>query len=255
MLTKHTLRKFHWRLHRRVRNLYLQAVRSIVLNEVYGPGKHLPEGRVWPPGPALTMIGKKRLLNLQQCVEDVILKNVPGDLIETGVWKGGAVILMRAILQAYKIKDRRVFAADSFCGIPEVNVAKYPADQAHAGTERLPILDENSEEEVAGYFRRMHLLDDQVVIVPGWFKDTLPLLNSKQIAVLRLDGDIYESTWDALIHLYDKISIGGYLIVDDYEAYSGCKAAVQDFRQQRGITEPIITIDWTGIYWRKENKA
>ena len=244
-----------WRLNSGVRDLYLHSVEVLVLNEIYGPGEHLREGRVCPPGPALTMIGKKRLENLRQCVEDVIRKDVPGDLVETGVWKGGAVILMRAILKAYNIKDRRVFAADSFCGIPNVNVEKYPADAVHAGTERLEILDNNSAEEVEGYFRKMGLLDEQVVFVPGWFRDTLPVLQVESIAVLRLDGDIYESTWDALTHLYDKLSIGGYLIVDDFEAFAGCKAAVHDFRKLRNITEPIAVIDWTGIYWQKERKA
>jgi O-methyltransferase len=69
--------------------------------------------------------------------------------------------------------------------------------------------------------------------------------------VVRLDGDIYESTIQAFEALFDRLSAGGYLIVDDYGALPNCKTAVHDFRAARGITEDIHLIDWTGVYWRK----
>ncbi|MGB2680193.1 MAG: TylF/MycF/NovP-related O-methyltransferase, partial [Candidatus Competibacter sp.] len=91
----------------------------------------------------------------------------------------------------------------------------------------------------------------QVVFLKGWFRDTLPRVATDALAVLRLDGDMYESTWDALVNLYPKLSAGGYVIVDDYKVVPGCRTAVEDFRQTHGITEPIQEIDWAGVYWRR----
>jgi demethyldecarbamoylnovobiocin O-methyltransferase/8-demethyl-8-(2,3-dimethoxy-alpha-L-rhamnosyl)tetracenomycin-C 4'-O-methyltransferase len=77
------------------------------------------------------MIGRKRLDNVQELVERVLDQSIPGDLIETGVWRGGTTIFMRAILKAYDVHDRKVFVADSFRGIPPIDPQKYPADSAH----------------------------------------------------------------------------------------------------------------------------
>ena len=102
-------------------------------------------------------------------------------------------------------------------------------------------------------FRRYGLLDDRVRFLQGWFKDTLPTVRDRRWAVIRLDGDMYESTMDALINLYDNLSPGGFAIIDDYGCIPACKQAVEDFRVARGITDPIQTIDWTGVYWRKSD--
>lgn len=205
------------------------------------------EGLDWPAD-AETMIGLKRLENIQHCVADVIEKNVPGDLIETGVWRGGAVIFMRAILKAYGVTDRKVWVADSFQGLPKPNPEKYPQDaqDSHWTVDVLKV----SLEEVKKNFSRYDLLDDQVSFLVGWFSATLPQAPIQKLAVARLDGDMYESTTDALEALYPKISTGGYLIVDDY-ALRGCQAAVNDFRAKYQIKEEIRSIDWTGVYWQK----
>jgi O-methyltransferase len=68
---------------------------------------------------------------------------------------------------------------------------------------------------------------------------------------LRLDGDMYESTMDGLKNLYPRLSNGGYLIIDDWGAVKGCQQAVIDYRKTHGISDEIIQIDWTGVYWRK----
>jgi hypothetical protein len=233
-----------------LRQRYLHLVKQIVLNDIYQPGPHIDEGREWPPGDALTMIGRKRLDNVQELTERILADSIPGDLIETGVWRGGTVILMRAILAAYDVKDRNVLAADSFRGVPPVNLDKYPADKPHEGIDKLEILSNNSLARVRESFRRMGLLDDQVIFVEGWFKDTLPSIATERLALMRLDGDLYESTMDALVHLYPKLSPGGYVVVDDM-SLEGCAKAVEDFRLDAGITDDITTIDWTGIYWQK----
>lgn len=205
------------------------------------------EGKVWP-GYAHTMIGRKRLDNIQYCIETVLAEGIPGDLIETGVWRGGATIFMRAVLAAYGVADRKVFVADSFAGLPEPDAAN-PADagdQHHTFTY-LAV----SRQEVENNFRHYGLLDEQVVFLQGWFKDTLPVAPIEKLAVLRLDGDMYSSTMDVLHALYAKLAPGGFCIIDDYHL-PGCRTAVDEFRAQQGIAAPLQAVDFAGRYWRKE---
>jgi O-methyltransferase len=195
------------------------------------------------------MIGLRRLDNLQECIVDV-RHEVPGDLIETGVWRGGATIFMRATLQAYGDTQRRVWVADSFQGLPKPDATAYPQDagiRLHA-VELLSV----SLEQVQDNFRRYGLLDDQVEFLPGWFRDTLPSAPIEHLAIMRLDGDMYESTMVALEALYPKLSPGGYVIIDDYRV-SNCRQAVDDFRREHSITEPLNQIDWTGTYWQRSD--
>jgi O-methyltransferase len=205
-------------------------------------------GRDWPAD-AESMIGLKRMDNVQACVTDVLRRGVPGDLVETGVWRGGTVIFMRAILRAYGDASRLVWAADSFAGLPPPD-AKYAADAGdrHHKFETLAV----SLEQVQENFRRYGLLDERVRFLKGWFKDTLPGAPIEKLSVVRLDGDMYESTMDALVALYPKLSNGGYLIVDDYGIVPGCRKAIEDYRREHGITEPIVDIDGWGAYWRRE---
>jgi O-methyltransferase len=106
-------------------------------------------------------------------------------------------------------------------------------------------------EEVKANFARYGLLDDQVRFVPGWFRDTLPGAPIERIGLLRLDGDMYESTYVALEALYPRLSPGGYLVVDDYGAIPSCRRAITDYRAANHIEDPIHEIDWTGVYWRR----
>jgi hypothetical protein len=194
------------------------------------------------------MIGSRRLDNVEACMRSVLDADVPGDFIETGVWKGGTTIFMRGLLRAYGITDRRVYVADSFEGVPPPDETRYPADRGLDFHLWPPLaVDVDS---VKGNFARLGLLDDQVEFVKGWFRDTLPALRGHQWAVVRLDGDLYESTTDALENLYDGLVSGGWLIVDDYEI-EACRKAVTDFRTARGITEPIVEIDANGVCWQK----
>jgi hypothetical protein len=201
------------------------------------------------PQNAHTMIGLKRLDNLQFCIQDVLANEVPGDLIETGVWRGGAAIFMRAVLKAYEINDRSVWLADSFEGLPAPNVEKYPQDAdspLHLFKELAVPL-----ERVKTNFDRYGLLDEQVKFLPGWFRDTLPRAPIEKLAVARLDGDMYESTMDALENLYPRLSVGGYLIVDDYGTVAACQQAVHNYRDAHRIDEEIMPIDGWGVYWRR----
>jgi O-methyltransferase len=213
----------------------------------YDPEKRLV-GKDWP-SEAETMIGTHRLDNLHQCAEDVLARNVPGDFIETGVWRGGATIFMRGVLKAYGITNRNVWVADSFEGLPRPDADKYPADKGdkHWTHPELAV----GVDMVRANFARFGLLDEQVKFLVGWFRDTLPTAPIDKLALIRLDGDLYESTMDGLTNLYPKLSPGGIIIIDDYGCVKACKAAVTDYRAEQGITDEIKEIDWTGVYWRK----
>jgi O-methyltransferase len=206
-------------------------------------------GRDWPTE-AETMVGMVRLDNVQQCATDVLRRGIPGDFVEAGVWRGGAAILMRAVLAAYGDRTRRVWLADSFQGLPHPDPDRYPLDAGDTHWELAQYLSIPIE-EVQRNFERYGFLDDQVRFLPGWFKDTLPSAPVETIALLRLDGDMYESTYEALAALYPKVSNGGYVIVDDYGVLPNCKAAVHDFRSIFGVADKIQTVDWTAVYWQK----
>ena len=206
------------------------------------------EGRDWPAD-ADTMIGLKRLDNIQYCVTDVIRGGVPGDLIETGVWRGGASIFMRAVLKAYGDQSRVIWVADSFEGLPRPD-GRYPQDSGDTHWKHKRTLG-ISLDKVKANFSRYGLLDEQVRFLVGWFKDTLPVAPIDRLAVLRLDGDMYSSTMDALKNLYHRVSVGGYVIVDDYGAVPACKQAVDDFRCEQNIPDGLHEIDWTGVFWKR----
>lgn len=207
------------------------------------------EGRDWPAH-AETMVGRARLDSLQTCVEQVLADGVPGDLFEAGVWRGGASILMRGVLEAHDDTGRQVWLADSFQGLPPPDPERYPADAGGdlSGFDQLAV----SQARVAAGFERYGLLDERVHFLEGWFEDTLPTASVEQLAVLRLDGDYYSSTIVALEALEEKVVPGGFVIIDDHGAIEGCRQAVADYRGSRGITAEIVPVDWTGAYWRKD---
>ena len=218
-----------------------------LVRRVNGPGEVRELGQDWP-AEAETMIGTRRLDNLHRCVCDVLRRGVPGDLIETGVWRGGATIFMRGALKAYGDATRVVWAADSFEGLPK------PSEKFAADREANYWKDSHwlavSLEEVRENFRRYSLLDERVRFLKGWFKDTLPNAGIERLAVMRLDGDMYESTMDALVPLYPRLSSGGYCSIDDYWL-PACRAAADDFRKRENITEKLEKIDWAGVFWQK----
>ena len=204
-------------------------------------------GNDWPQH-AITMIGVNRLLNIRDLFFNVIENNVPGDFIETGVWRGGACIFAANLLKLLKIKDRNVWVCDSFAGLPKPD-PKYPVDNndPHHTYQQLIV----SLEEVQRNFLTFNLLDPNVRFMKGWFCDTLPKIDSK-FAIVRLDGDMYGSTIDGLENLYHKLSLGGYIIIDDY-GLPGARAAVDDYRKQHNITDTLHQIDpySKSAYWQK----
>ena len=231
---------------------YLNLLKLSLLDLVYERGDLRRalriEGRDFP-GRAMTMIGQKRLDNLHFVIEDVLANDVPGDLLEAGAWRGGATIFMRGVLAERGVTDRTVWVADSFEGLPPPDLEQYPEDKASKFHENEVLA--VSLESVQENFRRYDLLDGQVKFLKGWFKDTLPDAPIEQLAVLRLDADMYQSTTEGLEYLYPKLSPGGYVILDDYVCIEQCKRATEDFRKKYGIEAPVQEIDTCGVFWQK----
>ena len=205
------------------------------------------EGGLGIPDDAETMIGHLRLDNLQQCLTTVLDEQIPGDALEAGVWRGGACIFMMGMLEALGDTDRRVFVADSFEGLPVPDRATYPKETRDLSTATALAVD---LDEVKRNFARYGLLNERVVFLEGWFKDTLATAPIEALSILRVDGDYYESTLQALDALYDKVSPGGFVIIDDYWSLKPCREAVTDFLTKRMLEVDIQPVDSTCVYWR-----
>jgi hypothetical protein len=205
-------------------------------------------GMDWPLH-GLTMVGLARLDDLQACVESIVADAVEGDLIEAGTWRGGASMLMRATLDSLGEDDRTVWVADSFQGFPRVDRDEgdgYDLGVDLAAVDYLAV----PLEEVEDSFARLGL-EQGVRFVPGFFEDTLPSLSERRWSIVRLDGDTYDATRFSLQALYPGLAAGGFLIVDDYLQIDPCREAVDDFRRELGITEPIEPVDWSAARWRR----
>ncbi|MEO5582858.1 MAG: TylF/MycF/NovP-related O-methyltransferase [Saprospiraceae bacterium] len=223
--------------------------RNLVLCKAIKPKREdRVNGLDWPAN-AETMIGLKRLENIEYCIKKIIENNIPGDLIETGVWRGGASIFMKAVLKTSSHNDRKIWLADSFLGLPKPDESIYEKDvgDEHYLQKELKV----SLESVKNNFSKFDLLDDNIMFLEGWFKDTLPLAPIEKLALIRLDGDMYESTMDGIYNLYPKLSKGGFLIVDDWGAVKGCQDAIMDYRTQFNISDTIVPIDQSSVYWVK----
>jgi hypothetical protein len=272
-------------------DLYLDLLKRCLLNLIYQDlairqpwddasdreflpfdrGKRLA-GLDWP-SQAHTQIGMRRLDNLQDLVTKVLVTGTPGDLIETGVWRGGSTILMRGILKARGITNRAVWVADSFEGFP-TTAEQGASPQSFSSPELAAVrgyfqgareasepafhtsldhmMQGASLEDVRDRFDRYGLLDDQVNFLRGWFSDTLPTAPIERLAVLRLDGDLYDSTYDALDALYPRLSVGGYIIVDDYGWVEECRTAVHDYLDAHRIQVAVQRVDDEAVYWQKQ---
>lgn len=195
------------------------------------PESATEEGSFWPID-GHTMVGWKRLENVQACVETILAEGIEGDLLEAGVWRGGVAIFMKALLYAYGEDMRRVIVADSFAGFPNPRLEDREDRHWTVKNSAAEAFMSVSEEEVRDNFSRYGLLDDKVVFLKGFFHETLPNAPIEKLALLRADADMYRSTMDILESLYDKLSPGGFCIIDDY-AMSSCKAAVDEFRKRR----------------------
>jgi O-methyltransferase len=248
-----------------MRDLYIDLLKKVLTNTLFETEPDIDDAihrfvpaftKHYIKSPAITMLPMARLDNLESCVRTVVAERIPGDLIETGVWRGGATILMRAMLESLGDTTRVVWVADSFEGLPEPDAERFPTEAAgfHG-----PVITKSYDrfaatlETVRANFEAFGLLDDRVRFLKGWFKDTLPTAPIERLAVMRLDGDYYESTMDGLTSLYDKLSVGGFVIIDDYaeDRWTNCRRAVDEFRGTRRITDALVHVDSKCSYWRR----
>ena len=230
-------------------NLMVKVLCGLTSGAVPNLGKRLAGFDVPVHDPAVfTLIGTARLRSIKALMQRALDDDIPGDIMECGVWRGGASIFMRALLAARQVSDRNVWVVDSFAGLPEVPADGHPLDQKE--WSRVAGFFSVSETQVRANFDLFDLLDDQVRILPGWFEDSLPTADVQQLAVLRLDADLYSSTMTALTHLYPKVAPGGFVIIDDY-FFESCRQAVHDYLDSHNLEVELHPIDWTGVWWRK----
>lgn len=223
-----------------------------IVKQLPGDAERRRRGGDWPAR-ALTMIGLQRLDHLESCIAQLVAEAVPGDVFQCGVWRGGAGIFLRAVMDEFGWQDRRLWLADSFAGFPLPDTLAHPEDRdSHLHAHpilRVPL------SEVQANFRKYDLNHAAVEFVAGWFEKTLPQTTCGPLALLHIDADLYASTELALRHLYPRLSTGGIVIVDDYNAFPYCKAAVDDYREANGILEPIQRVDEEAVCWQKEVPA
>lgn len=198
-----------------------------------------------------TMAGEARLRSAASILVDVFKNKIEGAIVETGVWRGGMSIFLRAVVRAYNEGDRLSFVCDSFNGLPPSSYRQ--EDKSWDGVPYLEV----SDKIVIHNFEKMGLADPNVVFVKGFFSATMkPLsdLYQGKFALLRLDGDMYESTVDVLYSLYGRLSLGGYVIMDDWFGFQS-KLACEQFFAVHNIEPEIFPVDSTSIYWKKTEEV
>ncbi|MDD5544352.1 MAG: macrocin O-methyltransferase [Acidobacteriia bacterium] len=192
-----------------------------------------------------TMVGRKRLDNFEYCIRTAITESIEGSIVECGVWRGGASILAKAVLEDLK-SNKELWLCDSFEGLPP------PQCEQDRGYDFTPWNDYLgvSQDIVRRNFQLFGLLDERVKFLKGFFGETLRGAPIEKICVLRLDGDLYESTWQCLESLYPKVAPQGFIIIDDYKTLEPCRQAVHDYIRRENLRPEIRQIDGMGVYWR-----
>lgn len=197
-----------------------------------------------------SMVSKGSIRNVFDLCMDVQRNKVPGCFVETGLWRGGCLITMAYAAIRFAMVNgrnaekgirRKTWGFDSFEGLPDIT-EKDGNPSYKKGSLAIPI--ENVDHACYWTFR---LRRDNVFLVKGWFETTLPRCKDDigPIAVLRLDGDWYQSTMDTLVNLYDQVSVGGWVIIDDYGAWPGCRKASNEFFKSKGwLPEDFIDHDF-----------
>lgn len=190
-----------------------------------------------------TMLGTDRLRGLYDAVMTAVEIDIPGDIVECGTAFGGSAALMGLTLQEARV-DRRLWVCDTFEGLPAPTEEDPSEAQQYTGQFKGELA------EVKQMFKQLGIKHCQ--FVKGLFQDTLPCLQVKKIAVLHLDGDWYASTKCGLENLYDKVSPGGIIQIDDYGHWAGCRKAVDEFFDNRNIHPTLLSLDYTGVQFIKE---
>lgn len=194
---------------------------------------------------AHTLVGPERIHNLYLLSRRIEDERIPGDVIECGVCNGGTAALLawRATRSAF---DRKVWLLDSFQGMPETTPEDGERAKEHVGKEVGDI------ERVKKLLESVDADMSRIRIVPGWFQDTFPSVTSSQIALLNIDADWYESVKLCLDTFYDRVVPGGFISLDDYGHWPGCRKAVDEFLQARHLPYRLNQVDYTARWFRKQ---
>jgi cephalosporin hydroxylase len=185
-------------------------------------------------GLAYAGLGRIRLNHIEACLEEIREEEVEGDLVDTGTGRGGGAIFMCGYLEAHEMANRRVWVADRFESGGSATAFEFARDF----------------NTVRDGFARFGLLDDRVVFLQGPPSQTLPDAAVGQIALLRVASQDPDEIGAVLRTLYDRVTPGGFIVVDGYGAPAG-EAAVDEFRAARGVSEPLTRVDWSAAAWRK----
>lgn len=205
------------------------------------------------------MVSVARLRTLYQQTAEVFEKNIPGALVECGVWRGGCVGLMGLAAQRFGLA-RPIHLFDSFEGLPAPQIqndgqcaVEYAKGRSDGALTPIGECIAGDSEVRAFLFEQLRLNPGHFVFHKGWFQDTVApaSLAIGPIALLRLDGDWYESTKVCLDHLYDQVSPGGFVILDDYLSWEGCKRATDEFLASRRLQVELHQIDQAAVYFRR----
>jgi O-methyltransferase len=196
-----------------------------------------------------TLVSVERIHNLYALAHRIEAEGIPGDAVECGVCNGGTAALIARTATRSKL-NRIVWLLDSFQGMPKVTDedADGPGGdsaKAHVGKEV------GMEASVRDVLDRVGAKMDRVQIIAGWFQDTFPLVTAKKIALLNIDADWYESVKLCLDTFYDRVVPGGFISIDDYGHWPGCKRAVDEFLNQRGISTELRSVDYTARWFQK----
>ena len=200
--------------------------------------------------PQFTMVQNRNLMTLYQLVQQVNLSDVPGDIVECGVWNGGSAVVMAIADQRHSKHShlRTLWLFDSFQGLPR------PGDKD--GIEERKIYfdgwNKGDIKNVREIFGRLRISTQRYRIVPGWFDTTLATAPLSQIAILHIDADWYDSVKIALEVFYPKVTPGGFIVLDDYGCWQGCDQALADYFAEEGIySVPVIRVGSIGAYFQK----
>lgn len=178
-----------------------------------------------------TMLSNDRLQSLMKLSTEIARKHVAGAFVECGTCRGGsgAILAWAAKEEGWK---RSVYLFDSFQGHP--SSASNNAPDRDRVTEWAGTMVASVEDVKLALRKVGAYAPDHVKIVAGWFQESIPTVDIPQIALLHLDADWYDSTLFCLEALYEKVVSGGYIVVDDYYFYEGCRLAVDRFFKERG---------------------
>jgi hypothetical protein len=200
--------------------------------------------------PWYSQLSTVRLLTLYRLSSEIQKSGLKGDVVECGVWNGGAsAIMARAYKDAGGKTERSFWLFDSFEGLPT------PSDKDSKTDNSIFFkgICKGEPEKVKYIFNKLSVPIDNVKIVKGWINETLPQSNLGLVSLLHIDVDWFKSVETALDNIYDKVVIGGYIVVDDYYFLEGCKKAVSSFLKKRGLEDKIkiIKVDLSAVYFQK----